>query len=195
MKVLFFDTETTGIKSKWNPGFVPALVQLSAILQDDETGRVYGEINLINRDCGEIPVEASNVHGITQALAEEVGIDMDVLEDVFISLAKHADRLVAHNIEFDMDIIKDNMPEVWDMICLIPQYCTKVRSTMVVRAPLTDKQLAYFKTHPEKKEHDFKGPTLAEAYRHFFGKDFEGAHDAAVDTRACRDVYFALNKR
>ena len=38
----------------------------------------------------------------------------------------------------------------------------------------------------------YKRPSLTETYRHFFGRDFDGAHDAMADVRACRDVYFAL---
>ena len=37
----------------------------------------------------------------------------------------------------------------------------------------------------------YKNPSLPRTYRHFFGRDFDGAHDAMADVRACRDVFFA----
>lgn len=37
-----------------------------------------------------------------------------------------------------------------------------------------------------------KTPNLGEAYRHFFGRDFDGAHNALADVSACRDIYFAM---
>jgi hypothetical protein len=37
----------------------------------------------------------------------------------------------------------------------------------------------------------YKWPRLSEAYKFFFGRDFEDAHDAAVDSKACAEVYFA----
>jgi len=40
---------------------------------------------------------------------------------------------------------------------------------------------------------NYKNPSLQEAYRHLFGRNFVGAHDAMADVRACRDVYFALH--
>jgi len=36
---------------------------------------------------------------------------------------------------------------------------------------------------------------LSEAYRHAFGKDFDGAHDAMSDIRATKDVYFWITKQ
>jgi DNA polymerase III epsilon subunit-like protein len=40
---------------------------------------------------------------------------------------------------------------------------------------------------------DYKWPKLQESHLHFFGKEFEGAHDAMADVRACAAVYWALN--
>ena len=40
-----------------------------------------------------------------------------------------------------------------------------------------------------------KAPKLTKAYQFFFGKDFDGAHNAMNDVLATRDVFFALKKR
>jgi len=37
-----------------------------------------------------------------------------------------------------------------------------------------------------------KPPKLEECIRHFFNEELDGAHDAMVDVRACRRVYFHL---
>ena len=42
------------------------------------------------------------------------------------------------------------------------------------------------------KYDSYKWPTLAEAYRHFTGKELEGAHDALVDSEACLVVFRGL---
>lgn len=36
---------------------------------------------------------------------------------------------------------------------------------------------------------DFKWPKLQEAHKHAFGVEFDGAHDALADVRACARVY------
>jgi hypothetical protein len=45
---------------------------------------------------------------------------------------------------------------------------------------------------PSKYPGEYKWPRLIEAYRHAFGKDFTGAHDALADVRACKEIYFWL---
>ena len=38
----------------------------------------------------------------------------------------------------------------------------------------------------------YKKANLTEAYRHFFNEDFEDAHTAIADVKACMSVYFAI---
>lgn len=189
---LFFDTETTGIKHWNNPGFIPKLVQLGAILQDLDTGRVLAEINVINDECGPIPVEASNVHGITHEMAQRYGIPKALIDDTFAWFMKRADLLVAHNIGYDLEVVKDNLPETQEHVGDVQQFCTMQGSLYIVKSPLSEKQLAYFASHPEKKDAPYKVPNLTETFKHFYGKPFEGAHDAMADIRACRDVFLTL---
>jgi DNA polymerase III subunit epsilon len=40
----------------------------------------------------------------------------------------------------------------------------------------------------------YKWPKLHEAHRHCFGKEFEDAHDALADVRACAKVFFWLQQ-
>lgn len=192
MTAIFFDTESTGLKTYDNPTFKPKLVQLGCILQDLDTGRVLAELNLINDLAGDIPEGASNVHGISTEMAAKFGVPMMLIDETFAALMDKADVVVAHNIAYDRDIVHDNMPETEIVMPHVPQFCTMQASVYIVKAPLSEKQKWFFTQHPEKQDAPFKVPNLTETFRHFYGKPFEGAHDAMADIRACRDVFFTL---
>lgn len=179
MIALFFDTETTGFKSST---FTPEIVQIGAILQDTETRRVLGELNMIVKAEKPIPPEVTAIHGISDELSAKFGVRSGFVDNMFALLASNADVVVAHNIDFDIGIVNG----VWDIsraiIATKEQYCTMKSATDIVGIP---------KSHGGSNKY----PKLAEAYRHFFNAEFENAHDAMSDVRACRDVYFALLER
>lgn len=183
MIALIFDTETTGFKSS---SFTPDIVQIGALLQDTDTRRVLGELNVICKASHPIPTQASNVHGITDELCEKHGLNPALAERIFAELANRADVVVAHNLQFDVGIIKDVWPLAYRILMNKQQYCTMRNATEVIKLPGG-------KYHGEDFS-AYKPPKLIEAYRHFFGTDFEGAHDAMADVRACRDVFFKLHE-
>lgn len=182
MIALFFDTETTGFKTD---DFTPEIVQIGAILQDTESGRVLSELNLIVKPAGKIPDQASAIHGITNELADKHGIDQLRAEMFFSSIAQLADTVVAHNLEFDMQMLELNWPMAFGIVQARTQFCTMRSSTDIIKLPPG--------SYHQVKYSKYKPPKLIEAYQHFFeGRSFENAHDAMADVRACRDVFFAL---
>lgn len=195
MIALFFDTETTGIKTWQDPDFVPKLVQLGCILQDLDTGRVLAELNLIANQYPmdpPIPQGAINVHGITNEMAANYGIDPKLIDLAFSELLKKADVVVAHNIDYDMDVIHDNMPLSKEVIKYKNTFCTMDGNLYIVKAPLSDKQKAYFSSKGKKPDAPYKVPNLTETHVFYFNEPFVGAHDAMADIRACRDIFLAM---
>ena len=199
--ILFFDTETTGIRKN---GFVPRVVQIGALLTDDQ-GKTLAELNVLLKPEGfdHVPVEAANVHGFSYDLINTAGIDRSVGLVTFFELVDLADTLVAHNIEYDLDLMNieiqervnksDPMTVFWKEALDKPEhFCTMINSRDTLKMPLSDAQARFFRDTGNDQK--FKNPRLVEAYRHFFHKDFEGAHDAMADVRACRDVFFELHK-
>lgn len=208
--ILFFDTETTGIRDWKNPSFLPRIVQLGALLTDDE-GRTRAELNLIiTPDGWTVPEGAANVHGISTEDCVKLGMPLRLVLNLFFKLLGQADTLVAHNIGYDLDLLHielDNLyngaklpgdleeAKKWiDVLEAATYYDTMMEARDIVKAPFTDKQVAFFASHPEKKDGDYKAPNLTQAFTHFFGKPFEGAHDAMADVRACRDIFFEIKK-
>ncbi len=185
MNILTFDTETSGkcdFKAAPNAPGQPRLVQLGAILSD-ENGRVFGEINLIVKPEGfEIPVEASNIHGITTEIALKYGLKLQTVLGMFKTFLDRADLLVAHNFDYDKlvmrgEYIRNAMVEVSDRIATGKSYCTMKASTDILQLP---------------GPYGNKWPKLTEAYKYFFNEELEGAHDAMADVRGCSRVYYHL---
>lgn len=180
MKRLYFDTETTGLapKSETIPlAQCPHIVQLAAILEDDECGEVASINFIIRPDGWTVPEEASSVHGITTEKAESFGIPVKVAMAVFSNLCRRAEELVAHNIQFDARLVKHEFARIGveNSAALLPQICTIQATMNLCKLP--------------GKFGQYKWPKLIEAYRHLFGEGFDGEHDALADVRACLRIH------
>ncbi len=180
---LVFDTETTGkadMKSPVTASHQPHLVQLGAILFDDDW-KVRGELNLIVApEWNPIPKEASDIHGITNEIALKCGVPLGSVMSAFGEMADIADAFVCHNFDFDYLVMAASHFRITQCVGALMfmrdrSFCTMKATTQICKLPG-----AYG---------DYKWPKLQEAYKHFFGKEFDGAHDAMADVRACAEVY------
>lgn len=179
MRTLIFDTETTGLcdfKAYYDAPQQPHLVQLAALLYEER--RLIGALNVIVKPNVLIPQKASDVHGITDVMADAVGLSPRVVLPFFNKWVVKADRIVAHNLKYDMMIMcgayhREGYPV--DNLQLPSRVCTVLSTMDILKLP--------------GKYGSFKWPTLDEAYRFLVNKDgFDGAHDALVDAKACADV-------
>lgn len=186
-KYLFYDTETTGFyhgKKAPDHADQPYLVQIAGALVN-ESERVLGSFNFVIEPFGfSIPVNVAEIHGITDAIASEYGLPLEFAVDTFRRYLDIADVLVAHNIEFDNNIM--GTASVRSKIKLpvrANQFCTMKSATDICKIP-------------SKRGGGYKWPKLIEAYQILVDpKGFEGAHDAMVDVQACVEVFFALKRR
>lgn len=180
MTRFYFDTETTGFPRK--PGTpieeCPFIVQLAAILVDDEHGEVASLNTIIKPDGWTIPDDVALIHGISTEKAEAFGIPSRVAMAMFSQLCRVADQVIAHNITFDLKLVAYEIERASapNVIATKPQFCTMDATTDICRLP---------GKYPGK----FKWPKLIEAHLHLFGEEFDGAHDALVDVRACHRVH------
>ena len=183
MNRLYFDTETTGFqKAKGTPlADCPHLVQLAALLVDAD-GNEIDVMNAIVRPVGyTIPDDVAEIHGITTERALEEGRDLlDVIEN-FAHLLEQADEVVAHNINFDIQIVSYEFDrlEFGNLFAGKSFFCTMAATTDLCQLP---------GKYPGK----FKWPKLIEAHQHIFGEGFDGAHDALADVRACQRIHSHL---
>jgi DNA polymerase-3 subunit epsilon len=180
VKILFFDIETTGkanFKAPPEAEYQPRIVQLGALLCDENATDISA-VNLFVKPISDIPSEASSIHGITTEFAQSHGVKLYHVLQVYWGLVSAADLIVAHNIDYDSFVIEGETRRVDADGQDKPGFCTMKAMTPVCKIP--------------GNYGDFKWPKLAEAYRHAFGKDFDGAHDAMSDIRATKEVYFWL---
>jgi DNA polymerase-3 subunit epsilon len=196
MKMLVFDTETTGIVSWSKPSVSPAqpnLVQLGALLVDLDTREDIAALDLIITPNGEweIPEGAAAVHKITTQKAEECGVLLESAVLPFRDMLAAADLVVAHNIKFDK-IIMERASAMVDLRfnqTVQPLWLEKNQlvCTMLASTPIVQK-----KSKRPSGQGDFGWPKLFEALKFFTGEDLPGAHNAMVDVVACKKIFFAL---
>lgn len=175
MKLLFLDTETTGLPKKWGRPATevdnwPRVVEVGVVSIDTEARTVMRAGTLIQPDGFEIPPEASAVHGITTQIAAEKGSHRQVVFGWVHGLARTADRVIGHNIKFDVDCIGAEFHRLEYPLMPLPTICTMFGT-----------------------KHMFgKWPKLAELYKKVFAKDFEDAHRALSDITATAECFLRL---
>jgi DNA polymerase III epsilon subunit-like protein len=112
MKVLIFDTETTGLPKskiinqdsldKW-----PHIVQFSFIIFDTNKNSILVTKDfVIKMDIDTIISDDSiGLHGITNEISREKGINIQEALHVFFYYLRNVDMLVGHNVSFDINMI------------------------------------------------------------------------------------------
>ncbi|MGD8402010.1 MAG: 3'-5' exonuclease [Bacillota bacterium] len=185
MYYLFFDTETTGLPKSWNASVHkldnwPRMVQLAWSLRG-ERGEVLQERSKIIRPEGfTIPKEASRIHGITTAKANQEGeLLVNVLNDFCQVLNRDNLTLVAHNMRFDEKIVGAELlrMHIQSNFFALPKICTMKSSIDFCNLP------------------DKKYPKLEELYYILFKTVFKDAHSADSDVAACARCFFELKKK
>lgn len=200
-KLLNYDCETSGLVKFGLPSTdlsQPRIISLAADLHD-EAGRTFGAMNLLIKPNGWIvPPEITELTGISTEMCEAYGVPIDYALAIFHQLWEQCDQRIGHNESFDMRMIRielmrdpvfsranrmvdgeaQTFADYWKAGA---SFCTQGASTKIVNAARPD---------GEKK----KTANLAEAYKHFTGKELENAHSAWADVQAAKAVYIAIQQ-
>lgn len=179
---MFFDTETTGIPDWKKPSGgddQPHLVQIAAIVADLDTREVINTLDIvISPENWEIGQEVIDVHGITEEYARKVGYNEKLALDFFLTFWAGMKRF-AYNTTYDNRIIRIGTKRYFD---------EGIQDTWRSGAYECQMQAA-------RKFLGGKQPKLAAAYLAICGKELVNAHEAMADTRACMEIYFALQDK
>lgn len=108
--ILFFDTETTGLPKNWKAPVTdlnnwPRMVQLAWIVYDND-GNKLKDGNYIIKPVGYvIPSNVTAIHGISNEMAIDKGVELKTVLDNFTFDLKQTKYIVAHNLSFDEKIV------------------------------------------------------------------------------------------
>ena len=195
MRVLVFDTESTGLihSTSYSDANNPYLASIAALLYDTEANRIISSLNTPIHPAGwKMPPEAEAVNGLSTEYLCKVGVPAQDVVSLFMNIASKADLVVGHNVEFDIKIMS---AALWRHITI--EHSENFAHEVIANHWLT---LPTFCTMKESKDEvqalnkngRIKNPKLAEAYKHFFGRDLERAHSANADAVATLEIYLAL---
>jgi DNA polymerase III epsilon subunit-like protein len=178
MKILVFDTETTGLpvdsslSASQSPNNWPHIVSISWAVLDSITNTVVkSHCYIVRPEKWTISDESSRIHGITQSQALEFGIPLrDVMESFN---GEQCDIMVAHNLKFDMNVVLNAI--LWDLRMSgfkgFPKrkFCTMNIGTPMCKIP---------------GRYGYKYPKLKELYEKVMGHPpkTEQLHNALFDT-------------
>jgi DNA polymerase-3 subunit alpha len=165
MRALFFDTETTGLPKDRNkpataaPNNWPEPVSISWALTDGPK-IIRAKSYIIQPSGWEIPADSIRIHGITQQMAHQDGVDLRHVIGEFIRDLLHADIAIAHNLEFDKNVItaaalyhcRDTVALKWPP----HEFCSCESARSICKLP----------TYKPTLSGIYKAPKLSELYFH-----------------------------
>ena len=186
MKIVVFDTETSGLPKTriLTPNTIhawPFIVQFSYIIFDTETNFVLKSYDAIVKvkPYNIISKDSIKFHGITQEISELKGISIDKVLDEFIGDIEDADLIVAHNVEFDLNMLRVELMRQGDenaelrIESIIKNknfYCTMRESIDLCKIEKVNSRGKYYKF-----------PTLSELHKHLFDVEPKHLHNSFHD--------------
>ena len=189
MKVLVFDTETTGLPKDRFASFKdthlgPHIVQLSFMVHNTDTNSLtHRNIIVAIDDEVELSERSVEIHGITRERSKTEGIPVkDALEEFRIACGQ-ADVIVAHNMSFDkaMVIVESQRNGTRHELYRTKAYVCTMKAT---------KDLCGIQAISQKDGQSYtKYPTLTELHTKLFAEAPENTHDAFVDVLICLRCY------
>ena len=199
MKVVVFDTETTGLPTEKNAPFAdsakwPYIIQLSFMVFDTDSKEIleYSD-HIIQLDSSvTISPESIAIHQITAHRSQHEGIPIKQALAHLADNISEADVIVGHNILFDKQMLMVELMRNKMKNCLyrngvaVPEYCTMKRTIELCKLPAINKLTG--ELYP-----NYKYPTLSELHTQLFCRKPRGTHNAIADVMICLRCYVMIN--
>jgi DNA polymerase III epsilon subunit-like protein len=209
MRVLVFDTETTGLpKTKLMTKEVlplwPYIVQFSYLIYDTSENAIVKIRDSIVKipPTIEISKECTGIHGITNDHCSSQGIPLNELLHDFSFDFQKVDLVVAHNLSFDLNMVK---VELMRIIQSFQGSITRERSLFITLLKMLQESNKYYCTMKEsidlcnikaiskKGNKEFvKFPKLVELHEKLFYSTPKNLHNSLNDVLVCLRCYYGL---
>tara|TARA_Y100000816_G_scaffold146719_1_gene104129 strand:- start:1787 stop:2431 length:645 start_codon:yes stop_codon:yes gene_type:complete len=178
MKLLVFDTETTGLPEKkatidelekW-----PYIIQISYILYDTDNNYVIDISDLIIKLNENIKINeiSESIHKISMKISQQKGIDIKQALLNFKRVVNNSDLIVGHNVKFDKNIVSVELARnnINNFLKTKNFYCTMYGSKNICKIPIimNGRQI-------------FKYPKLIELYKFYFSDEPQNLHNSMYD--------------
>lgn len=190
MKIICFDTETSGIiptpkpiifaKDKW-----PYILQLSYIVIDTHTKEYIYENDYIKLlDYSVLSEESYKINKLDKNFLQENGKNLNEVLIKFNNYLKNCNIALAHNLDFDKDMIiiecyRNKVFHYFNNNSIkIQQYCTMKKGINICKIEKINSRGQTY----------YKWPKLKELYNHLFQQEI----DESLLHNAFYDVYYTL---
>jgi DNA polymerase-3 subunit epsilon len=186
MKIMVFDTETTGLPPKnrqcMDPAQWPHIVQLSYLIYDTDADKIQDFKDVIISLGTHIPLpdEAIAIHGITRTMSLQQGVDIRIALFDFKTALMQCGKCVAHNLEFDTNMLQMEARRNQMSLHFPSSYCTMRVGTNLCKLP------SQYGT-------GYKWPKLLELHEHLFQRTPKNAHNSKIDTIVTLRCYHMLS--
>lgn len=186
MKIVVFDTETSGLPKEKNASIYetdkwPYILQLSFIIYDIERNEIEKEYNKYIKidDSVVIDEEAYKIHNISRVKLNNEGVKIKEALLEFYNALDITDLCVGHNVSFDKQLIIVEAIRNNIRFNFKNQYCTMKNGKEICKIE---------RTFPDGKKY-YKSPKLIELYNHLFNEEPKNLHDSMADILLCLKCY------
>jgi DNA polymerase III epsilon subunit-like protein len=208
MKVLIFDTETTGLPEGRNPSIIstdkwPHIMQLSYLYIDTSNNCIIEKVDKIIKIPNNVVITQGSldIHGITRERSLAEGIDIQEALRKFNYYLRECNVVIGHNISFDkrmimVECIRNKVYHNFTMNNIRkPEYCTMKNSIELCKIPFANSK-RQDEDASSNRVISYKFPKLIELYTHLFGIEEKPAnlHNAMVDVLICARAYIKMTK-